>query len=271
MGINPFTGKIEQATPPLRFNPLAGAFQFSGSSSRVVFDPVSGGFVFAIADADPLAGIPFKVRLERYVGLYQDEACTIPCVSDFDLVAAWRDEKSGSGYTFTQPVETRRPFYISGAPVFDGIDDSLICETISLGYSEALGVSAYEASNQYVVWDGMGPGDTGCWGRFGGNGNGYFANFLSVRFDDYPSPMPDSGLHVLSISSTSSMYEAFLDGISQGSQPSVFQSLTGPSIRIGASLFQGTGFQFGPINGIWITDNLSSRSIIEAYASTLNI
>jgi hypothetical protein len=220
---------------------------------------------------DPLAGIAFQIRLERYVGLYQDVACTIPCTADFDLVAAWRDELSGSGYIFSQADETRRPFFIGGAPVFDGSDDSLLCSTIALGYTQALGVTGYEASNQYVVWDGLGPGDTGCWHRFGGNGNGYLGNFLATRIEDYPTGMPNSGLRTLSISSTALSYEAFVDGVSQGVQAGTVQSLVGASLRIGASLFQGTGFQAGPVNGLWITDNIAARTTIESYAETLNI
>lgn len=53
MGLNPFTGKIEQTTPPLMFNPLAGGFQFSGGTNRTVFDPSSGGFEFAKAGGTP--------------------------------------------------------------------------------------------------------------------------------------------------------------------------------------------------------------------------
>lgn len=55
--VNPFTGKLGIGTPSLRFNPLAGEFQFSGGTNRIVFDPKTRGFSFA-GISDPIPAIP---------------------------------------------------------------------------------------------------------------------------------------------------------------------------------------------------------------------
>jgi hypothetical protein len=89
---------------------------------------------------DPLAGLPFTLRLQTHrgdgipLGLYQDTACTIPATADGHSVAAWRDELSDSGLVAVQSVSTKRPTlkFVSGKPVvrFDGIDDFLLIATV---------------------------------------------------------------------------------------------------------------------------------------------
>ena len=89
----------------------------------------------SVADSDPLAGIDFTIRLQTHngnnvpLGLYQDVACTVPATQDFDPIAAWRDELSGSGFVVSVPFSDRYPFlfFDNGIPTvqFDGIDDYL--------------------------------------------------------------------------------------------------------------------------------------------------
>jgi hypothetical protein len=268
--LNPFTGKIGPSASAIQFNPLAGEFQFSGGSNLIKFDPASGQFEFK-GSSDPLAGIQFAIRLERYVGLYQDEACTIPCTADFDLVAAWRDELSGSEYTFIQPDPDKRPFFIAGAPSFDGIDDSLYCLTIALGISQALGVTAFEASADYVVWEGFPAGQTDCYWRFSGDGAGYFSMFLTGRVNGFPAVMPSSGLHVCSLTADAAAYTAWTDGVLAGTALLPALALGNAQMRIGAPVTESTVFQSGPVNGIWITDDFAARATIEAFAATLNV
>ena len=52
------------------------------------------------------------------LGLYKDTACTIPAEFDGDLIAAWRDELSLSGFVATQPEVGKRPTlrFIQGKP-----------------------------------------------------------------------------------------------------------------------------------------------------------
>jgi len=99
---------------------------------------------------DPLADVPFAIRLQTHngnnvpLGLFQDTACTIPATSDFELVAAWRDELSGSGLVLTQSNVNQRPmlFFINGVPTlfFDGSDDRL------QGSLTGIGVTSYTIS-----------------------------------------------------------------------------------------------------------------------------
>lgn len=42
----------------IAFNPLAGELQEKGSSNLIKFDPLSGKFVYAVGDNDPIADIP---------------------------------------------------------------------------------------------------------------------------------------------------------------------------------------------------------------------
>jgi hypothetical protein len=79
------------------------------------------------------------MRLTAYnrlapVGLYKDTACTIPATEAGDLIAAWRDEISGSGLVAVQAVSNKRPIlrFVSGMPTldFDGVDDFLIATEV---------------------------------------------------------------------------------------------------------------------------------------------
>ena len=93
------------------------------------------GIITRDYETDPLAGIPFSLRLQTHggevlpLGLYKDTACTIPATNEGDLIAAWRDEISGSGLVAVQDVSTKRPSlrFVAGRPVvrFDGVDDVL--------------------------------------------------------------------------------------------------------------------------------------------------
>jgi|GEM_PF-5428774 len=111
---------------------------------------------------DPLAGIPFALRLQTHrgdnvpLGLYQDTACTIPAATDGDPVGGWRDELSGSALIAVQSVSTKRPILkiVSGKPVvrFDGIDDFLhidsmptISGTVATAVTASMGISAQTA------------------------------------------------------------------------------------------------------------------------------
>ncbi len=94
-----------------------------------------GTVVSNVLNVDPLAGLPFALRLQPNssfsapLGLYQDTACTIPATADGDTVAAWRDELSNSGITALQSTFAARPMLVfdGGIPTvfFDGVDDVL--------------------------------------------------------------------------------------------------------------------------------------------------
>lgn len=114
----------------------SGIFSGDGIFSR-------GGVFDAPSFVDPLAGIPFVLRLQTHrgdgvpLGLYQDNDALIPATADGDPVAVWRDELSGSGIIAVQSVSTKRPVlkFVGGTPVvrFDGIDDFLSASAVVPG------------------------------------------------------------------------------------------------------------------------------------------
>jgi hypothetical protein len=85
---------------------------------------------------DPLVDYSFSARLQAHagdnvpLGLYQDTACTIPATQEFDPIAAWRDELSGSNEKFVNSNTDQQPLliFVDGVPVvsFDGVDDVLV-------------------------------------------------------------------------------------------------------------------------------------------------
>lgn len=91
--------------------------------------PLIGGTV-----PDPLEGVVFAYgRLQTHrgdnvpLGLYQDEACTIPAVNAYDPVAVWRDELTESGVVATQSNPDKQGYldFINEVPfvILDGVDD----------------------------------------------------------------------------------------------------------------------------------------------------
>lgn len=111
------------------------AFAYNAFGKRGAFASAFGSS--SATWVDPLAGIGFALRLQTHrgdsvpFGLYQDLACTIPATQDWDTVAAWRDEISGSGLVMVQTDPDMRPylFFDGGVPTLrsDGVDDRLGC------------------------------------------------------------------------------------------------------------------------------------------------
>lgn len=58
----------------------------------------------------------------KTLGMYTDEACTIRATEEGDLVAAWRDEVTGSGQAIYQPNQFQRfaLVYVDGVPALAG-------------------------------------------------------------------------------------------------------------------------------------------------------
>jgi hypothetical protein len=132
--INPFTGKIGGSSSNLRFNPLAGSFQFSGGSNAIKFDPVSGGFVFAGTQGpvDPLAGISFRMRWETtwdkitLQPMWQDVARTMLVTEEGEVVATMGSDSLE--FIPEQGTEAQKAVLFretDGTPyiTLDGVDD----------------------------------------------------------------------------------------------------------------------------------------------------
>lgn len=56
------------------------------------------------------------------------------------------------------------------------------------------------------------------------SGEGYFGAFRGARIDGYPAAPPTTGIHTLVGISSSSAYELWIDGVSQGSRTANFHS-----------------------------------------------
>ncbi|MEH2146251.1 hypothetical protein [Nostoc sp.] len=70
-------------------------------------------------------------------------------------------------------------------------------------------------------------------------GPGYFGTFRSSRLETYPSSMPLTGSHLLSVHSSASSYEVTVDTVSKGVQPGAYSP--GDRFRIGVNNCVFTG------------------------------
>lgn len=69
--------------------------------------------------------------------------------------------------------------------------------------------------------------------RFSNDGNGYIGTFLSSRVDNYPSAMPLSGSHLVSIHAKTNSYEVLLDNVGKGVQDVAYDA--GDRFRVGTN------------------------------------
>ena len=139
---------------------------------------------------DPLASIPMVLRLQANRGLYQDVACTIPATADGHVIAAWKDELSGSSRIYSQGTSTKRPVLkiISGRPVvrFDGVDDQLsgnmpAMTDCSVAMSARMNTAA---ANTYWLW---------MRNILGDNGNALISGFGQTTVDRFESNAGGAG------------------------------------------------------------------------------
>lgn len=151
-----------------------------------------GGFIqVSSGTPDPLAGLPFGLRLQTHngdnvpLGLWQDVARTIPAVNEFDLVAAWEDVLSESGIVATQADPDKQPtlVFINGVPFveFDGIDDFLVHGVGSAVPSSIFAVCRYTAGTGFQCLAGFGnPSGTNIYSRLNLPG-GPWGTFLEAN------------------------------------------------------------------------------------------
>jgi hypothetical protein len=125
-----------QKVLPGRWVPTPGRRSSWSSPDLYHLQRLPGDLVNILSAGDPLADYAFQIRLQTHfgdnvpLGMYQDVACTIPAVNEFDPVAAWRDEITGSVLLLSNANTDQQPMllFIDGKPVIttDGIDDVLI-------------------------------------------------------------------------------------------------------------------------------------------------
>jgi|SRR6476661_712205 len=88
--------------------------------------------------------------------------------------------------------------------------------------------------------------------QFNGSGNGYFKTFRNTRFEAFPQGMPTVGSHLIEVVSTADEYEVFVDTVSKGKRPTVFDP--------------GYWFRLGELPGYYFRGDLLLESV---YASAL--
>jgi hypothetical protein len=161
-------------------------------------------------------------------------------LADGTAISTWTD-RSGNGHNATGTTTTRPLYKSSGLSAgrpsvrFDGVDDVLLLGDLSSFFPAAATVFVAYGLNtdtNYAVYDtaGLGGGNLGFW-RWSGDGNGYYCVFRSARLATYPLAAPTTGNHVTTIRSSSSAYEARLEGVSKGVQAAAYSA--GANHRIG--------------------------------------
>jgi hypothetical protein len=149
--------------------------------------------------------------------------------TDGTAVTTWADS-SGNGHDFTQGTAGFRPTYqtgeLNGLPVvrFDGSDDWLGGGDLSAVFPTAATVLTVFTPNtdaEYTIY--MHNSSNGFW-RETTTGNGYFHTFLAARIAGYPATMPNSGTHMVSLISSASTYNVWLDGVDKGAQAANYEA-----------------------------------------------
>lgn len=235
----------------------------------------SNGFGLYLATSsglvDPIADYAFVVRLQTHVGdnvplgLYQDTACTIPAINDFDPVAAWKDELSGSGFVATQEDPDKQfvlTFY-DGVPVIesDGIDDCL-------SFASSFGPVWIAAREKYLS------SNFGRLTAVAGSGNGGFLWFGDVWRARYAADN-------ISLGAQTAGYDAlFLQGGVGTSRTSLNGSLAAqPDNTIATGFYSIGDYQSGggQALGLGLTAiyfgslalDASAQTVLENYTATL--
>jgi hypothetical protein len=163
-------------------------------------------------------------------------------------VASWQDA-SIRGNTATQADAGARPTLrlngLNNYPTvyFDG-NNRLQVPDISAGWpgSEGTLVVLFQPAdwNQYTLVHQDNGGQSEYW-RYSGNGDGYIGTFCPGRYENYPPQMPNSGIHLLSLTVANGQLTACLDGTALAPRDARF--------LIPTSLTIGTGGDAGPFRG----------------------
>ena len=251
---------------------------------------------------DPLAGIPFALRLQTHngnnvpLGLYQDTACTIPATMDGDLIAGiqWVFASGNLRLTQSDPQCQAMLVFFDGVPAIypDGVDDFYESSSVTLStavsifalaarpwtnrsnYHALIAHGLVDAGNSGVKIAITGPGALD-W--IAGDILGFGDGSDVVQSPRAIGPVPvlsDDGFHVITIRLGVGIANIRLDGSSISSRienSGVLPSEAG-AYYVGAN-FQGAGQQWdGPIIAILVTEQIISGTdlnLIEAYLATL--
>jgi hypothetical protein len=193
--------------------------------------------------------------------------------TDGTALSSWSDA-SGGGHHATQGTGAAQPTYqtneLNGKPVvrFDGTDDFMGLGDLSLVFPTAAtllvvyGITGTE--DRYSVFENT--SNNGYWSYSGGVG--YFCAFRTARIDGYPAAMPETGTNLVSVVSSASTYQVYLDGTGQGAQAAGYSAGGGGNVY---EIGRGTGtseYLAGDIAELLIYNSALSngdRTTVEAY------
>lgn len=179
-------------------------------------------------------------------------------------------DKSGQAHHATQVTDSNMPLWVSngqnGLGVLSFLEASSHTLTVNAsvgGTTSATAFTSYTPSdNSFGV---LGTRHNDSYFRYF-DSFGYIGTFRTSRVEAYPSAMPNTGSHIVSLTSSASAYEVFLDGLSKGSTP--------PDYNAGNHLTLGQLNNTGPYNGT-IADAIiygidlttTPRNLVEQYQS----
>lgn len=215
-----------------------------------------------------------QVWMKNESGAYDATSGGSAVTSDGSTVKRWEDQSGNSNHVTegtNPPVLKTGANGINGYAVmrFDGTNDLLSKSSWSTsGSSWTLFVVWKSSDTSYCIIETQA---VDSWWRFSGNGDGYFAVFLSTRLENTPSAMPSSGTHYLVARATSGgTYEVYLDGASKATTSS-FTFASPTRIEVGRNS-DGTGAKYldGDIAefGMYNVDSSTLRDNLNTYMAT---
>jgi hypothetical protein len=207
---------------------------------------------------DSISGLQVWLKADAITGL-----------SDGDPVSTWEDS-STANHDATQAL-TVRPVYktaiLNGKAVvrFDGVNDRMDLGNLSAVFPSAATLFVVYTANtdtEYGVY--CSESNNGFW-RESSTGNGYISVFRTPRIAGYPTAMPSTGSHYVSVVSSAVDYQVWLDGVDAGVQAAGYEAGTFHSI--GTDIGNGI-YLDGDIAEVLVYDTALSapnRTAVEAY------
>lgn len=242
-----------------------------------------------MANADPLSGILFSLRLQANaggttpVGLFQDTAATTPAVSGGDTIGAWKDMLGTSGLKAEQGTGAAQPTlqFDTTKPVvrFDGSDFL----TTSTPLDQTGDFSLFALVNHTT---------TGVIQEIINNGNGstvagsqfelLFDSADTLKFTTFigagtittataAAPSTSGVWYVVSCTRISGVLTLYIDGASSGTADDGGAALNTGIAATGIGAV-GTGILFflnGDLAALMVTARTDVRTTVEAYLNTL--
>lgn len=291
------------ATASAQYTPVSGgSFSTSGTyprvgvgsvvdgSNNVVASGSNGGLVFA----DPIALVPLVLYSPMHLpgsiapsNMYQDAACTVPCVNANDPVKGLRDGRTGV-ITFTNASSTATLRFVNGYPVihFPGGSNSYL-KWGSAGSPLNLSLVNSTICARYQIQAGQANGSFGVPGVLAisgtndrddtaalpaGSGLAWFLD--QPNSNTAPYVWKQTGMATSALTLTGSTANTYVEGLNVGTitaTGAVQQGTGGAYMVLGCRVVFGvTDFSICDIEGVFVGNNLTSSNLT-ALSSYLSI